>query len=73
MGTVSKLRAVREARGLAAGRFVTCEHCGERHPIVKLAGGNTRCVTAFDAGGYWFCLNRGCRAAWLARQTPEAR
>jgi len=44
---------------------VHCEHCGERHPLVRLAGGETRCVTAFSDGMYWFCRNRGCRRAWM--------
>lgn len=44
---------------------VHCQHCGERHPVVRLAGGETRCVTAFFDGLYWFCRNRGCRRAWL--------
>jgi hypothetical protein len=40
-------------------------HCGERHPIVRLRDGESRCVTAFFDGAHWFCLNRGCRRAWL--------
>ena len=43
---------------------VFCEHCNERHPVIRLAGGETRCVTAFFDGLYWFCRNRGCRRAW---------
>jgi len=27
--------------------LVTCSHCGESHPIVRLRGGEQRCVTAF--------------------------
>lgn len=34
--------------------------------MVRLADGNTRCVTAFSDGERWFCRNRGCRATWLA-------
>jgi hypothetical protein len=45
--------------------IVTCAHCGERHPIVRLPGNERRCVTAFFDGLYWFCRNRGCRQAWL--------
>jgi hypothetical protein len=68
MGTVTDLRAVRRPPNRVAGRLVSCEHCGERHPIIKLADGRLRCVTAFEADGYWFCRNRGCRAAWIERQ-----
>ena len=45
--------------------LVTCSHCGESHPIVRLRGGEQRCVTAFFDGTNWFCRNRGCRRAWL--------
>jgi hypothetical protein len=55
-------------RDRAGTRFVACAQCGERHPLVRLAGGATRCVTAFEDDGRWFCRNRGCRADWLARQ-----
>jgi hypothetical protein len=44
---------------------VVCTHCGERHPFVRLTGGETRCLTAFFDGAHWFCLNRGCRRAWM--------
>lgn len=71
MGTVTDLRAARRAHGNTPGRVVTCEHCGERHPVIRLAGGHLECVTAFRADGHWFCRNRGCRAAWLARQSPQ--
>lgn len=47
------------------GRYVQCEHCAERHPIIRLANGHERCFTAFADGSRWFCQNRGCRAAWL--------
>ena len=67
MGTITDLRAVRRA----PGRFISCEDCGERHPIIKLAGGSVRCVTAFSADGHWFCRNRGCRAAWLKEHAPQ--
>ncbi len=67
MGTISDLRARRAANTKgAAGRLVTCAQCGERHPIIRLADGSLRCVTAFADGERWFCRNRGCRAAWLA-------
>jgi hypothetical protein len=46
---------------------VHCGHCGEPHPIVRLQGGEQRCVTAFFDGSHWFCRNRGCRRAWLER------
>jgi hypothetical protein len=49
------------------GRSVTCAQCGERHPVIRLTDGKLRCVTAFADGERWFCRNRGCRAAWLAR------
>jgi len=44
---------------------VACSHCGEPHPIVRMQGGEQRCVTAFFDGTNWFCRNRGCRRAWL--------
>ena len=65
MGTVTDFHAFRQRSGATPGRFVICQHCGERHPIIKLASGELRCVTAFAATGHWFCRNRGCRAAWL--------
>jgi hypothetical protein len=68
MGTVTELRTFHRGHGRTPGRFVTCEHCGERHPVVKLRDGRSECVTAFSDAGRWFCRNRGCRAAWLARQ-----
>lgn len=71
MGTVTEFRASRRGRGRTSGRFVTCEHCGERHPIVKLRDGSFQCVTGFSADGHWFCRNRGCRAAWLEQQAPR--
>ena len=49
----------------AGPNMVTCCHCGEPHPIVRLQGGEQRCVTAFFDGTNWFCRNRGCRRAWL--------
>ena len=55
-----------QARGTPA-KSVRCVSCGEPHPIVRLAGGEERCVTAFFDGKRWFCRNRGCRKAWLAR------
>ena len=45
--------------------MVTCSHCGEPHPIVRLLGGEQRCVTAFFDGTNWFCRTRGCRRAWF--------
>jgi hypothetical protein len=70
MGTVTHLGARRHAKrqSLGSGRFVTCAYCGERHPLVRLADGSVRCVTAFPDSERWFCRNRGCRAAWLAAQ-----
>lgn len=50
--------------------LITCSHCGESHPIVKLQGGEQRCVTAFFDGTNWFCRNRGCRRAWLEAGNP---
>lgn len=51
----------------AGAPLVHCGHCGEPHPIVRLRGGEQRCVTAFFDGSNWFCRNRGCRRAWLER------
>jgi len=71
MGNVLDLRArrgVKAAPASGAGRFVVCAHCGEKHPIIRLAGGEERCVTAFVDAERWFCRNRGCRAAWLAKR-----
>ncbi len=73
MGTVTELRAARRVPTRSAGQRVKCEHCGERHPFVKLGDGTVRCVTAFSADGRWFCRNRGCRAAWLERQPSEGQ
>ncbi len=67
MGTVTHLRSVRRRDERTPGRLVTCEHCGERHPVIKLADGSIRCVTAFNAEEHWFCRNRGCRAAWMQK------
>ncbi len=33
--------------------------------MMRLAGGEERCLTAFYDGRKWFCKNRGCRQAWL--------
>ncbi|HUI25820.1 MAG TPA: hypothetical protein VL403_07005 [Candidatus Kryptonia bacterium] len=73
MGTVTDLRTRRQAKGPSGpgSRFVTCAHCGERHPIVRLADGTVRCLTAFVDRDHWFCRNRGCRAAWLAKQSSD--
>ena len=73
MGTVIELKARRASKGESSspGQFVACGQCGERHPIVRLAGGEVRCVTAFVDGDRWFCRNRGCRAAWLAARPQE--
>lgn len=51
----------------AGPTLVQCGQCSEPHPIVRLAGGEERCVTAFYDGTHWFCRNRGCRRAWLER------
>lgn len=56
---------IRAAAGGAP--VVRCGQCGEPHPIIRLAGGEERCVTAFFDGTHWFCRNRGCRRAWLER------
>jgi hypothetical protein len=77
MGSVIDLASHRRrvARGggqaSGGGQTVTCSHCGEPHPIVRLRGGEERCVTAFFDGSNWFCRNRGCRRAWL--DTSEER
>jgi hypothetical protein len=73
MGSIIDLDARRRRRPPAPGRprprsgpaAVTCNRCGESHPIVRLPGGEQRCVTAFFDGANWFCRNRGCRRAWL--------
>ncbi len=73
MGSVVQFAAHRRRRLRAMGRpqpgtgsaMVTCNQCGERHPIIRLRGGEQRCVTAFYDGANWFCRNRGCRRAWL--------
>jgi len=73
MGDLLDLRARRgpkskpAAAKVSSGRVVICTHCGEKHPIIRLASGEERYVTAFSDAGYWFCRNRGCRAAWLAK------
>jgi len=63
-------RARRNANRMAGhgGRAVACQHCGEHHPIIRLAGGEQRCLTAFHDGRNWFCKHRGCREAWLDLQ-----
>ena len=71
MGTITEFRGSRRGRVPTAGRFVTCAHCGERHPIVKLGDGSFECITGFSADGRWFCRNRGCHAAWLGREQPR--
>jgi hypothetical protein len=72
MGSVIDLGARRRRRLRPTGRpqnagthSVICSHCQEAHPIVRLRGGEQRCVTAFFDGTNWFCRNRGCRRAWL--------
>jgi hypothetical protein len=68
MGTVSDLKGRRNGKlSVRPGQFVVCAGCGERHPVIRMAGGTVRCVTAFADGEQWFCRNRGCRAAWLSR------
>jgi hypothetical protein len=70
MGKVADLQAHRASRQAPTGaRSVTCAQCGERHAIVRLAGGSMRCPTAFPDADRWFCRNRGCRAAWAASHT----
>jgi hypothetical protein len=49
--------------------MVACLQCGEQHPIVRLATGEERCLTAFFDGTFWFCRNRGCRRAWLSNRS----
>jgi hypothetical protein len=73
MGTIFNLNARRQGKKRPAegGRFVNCAQCGERHPVVRFADGSVRCVTAFGDHERWFCRNRGCRAAWLARHTTK--
>lgn len=68
MGKVIDLQSRRRSRRPTGdgGRFVTCTHCQEKHPIIRMLGGSEQCLTAFSDGRNWFCQNRGCRAAWLA-------
>ncbi|MBI3782574.1 MAG: hypothetical protein HY270_04150 [Deltaproteobacteria bacterium] len=72
MATVIDFRSRRITRDEPARKFVVCEQCGERHPIVRMADGSYHCPTAFEDIRRWFCRNRGCRAAWLT-QTPTNR
>jgi hypothetical protein len=72
MGAVIDFDAHRRRRGRgpapaqrSSAAQISCSHCGEPHPIIKLPGGEQRCVTAFFDGAKWFCRNRGCRRAWL--------
>jgi hypothetical protein len=72
MGSIIDFDAHRRRRARPSGApqsagptLVVCNQCGESHPIVKLPGGEQRCVTAFFDGTNWFCRNRGCRRAWL--------
>jgi hypothetical protein len=58
---------VRPPTASTGATVVQCGHCNEPHPIVRLQGGEQRCVTAFFDGANWFCRNRGCRRAWLER------
>ncbi len=75
MGTILDFQAQRARRREGtkrpqghAGRFVECENCGETHPVIRLADGEQRCLTAFHDGAAWFCKNRGCRQAWMTPQ-----
>jgi len=70
MGTLTHLARHRneKAPGKRPGQLVVCAHCGERHPVARLRGGERRCLTAFFDAGHWFCRNRGCRAAWLEKR-----
>lgn len=79
MGSVIDFKSRRAERESAKtkpaplrGQHVRCAHCGERHPVVRLKGGESRCVSAFFDGTNWFCLHGGCRREWLARngETP---
>ena len=56
-----------------AGNAVSCSFCAEPHPMVRLAGGEQRCLTAFFDGAHWFCRNRGCRRAWLEGRSEATR
>lgn len=73
MGSVIDIASRRPARSTTrkatplAKQHVRCVQCGERHPLVRLKAGDTRCISAFYDGERWFCLHGGCRRAWLAR------
>jgi len=77
MASIIDLESHRQRRARPAvpptcqDNLLTCSHCGERHPIIRLRGGELRCVTAFFDGQNWFCRNRGCRSAWLAGQAQR--
>lgn len=73
MGTITDLseRRGRRRGDAEASRAVICAQCGERHPVVRLADGTSRCVTGFNDGERWFCRNRGCRAAWRAAHPAD--
>ena len=67
-----RLRPVARRRSnVPLPNMVNCLHCGEQHPIIRLQGGEERCVTAFFDGSSWFCRNRGCRRAWLSNQSER--
>jgi hypothetical protein len=74
MGSIIDLESHRQRRSRpevprnSGDNLLTCAQCGERHPIIRLRGGELRCVTAFYDGQHWFCRNRGCRGAWLVGQ-----
>lgn len=72
MGQVISLPNRRQPKPSHGSRFVVCEHCAERHPVVRLADGTHRCPTAFADDGRWFCRNRGCRAAWIEKQQARS-
>ena len=72
MGRVIYLGPQRYPRGTAKHppRFVACSHCGERHPLIRMAEGTVGCLTAFADNDMWFCRHRGCRVAWIERHAP---
>ncbi|MCK6554498.1 hypothetical protein L6Q96_07935 [Candidatus Binatia bacterium] len=74
MGTVIDISGRRRARPSRSEppTAVRCAKCNESHPVIRLADGSSRCVTAFNDGERWFCRNRGCRAAWLVEHGKDA-
>ena len=79
MGTVVHLNPKRSGKDRSSGtqRFVRCEHCGERHPVIRMSDGVVRCITAFADGEYRYAATAAAeRDGWLnagwANESPRA-